>query len=172
MDTPGTNDFQNELSDYDIAKMKHCSLNNSFSDPTKGVSCITQCIMIDGGGRLKGTSVDNMANTFHSLTYSHPLYDPRKDGGPMICIIFTKFSKNYDEEDNIMIPGVESSAFSNQEKIFKLLVNKFKKELSKKIYDDLSKIQTLEDIERKIDIILKPECFFTYMIFPGNSIKM
>ena len=23
MDSPGTNDFQNELSDYDIAKMKH-----------------------------------------------------------------------------------------------------------------------------------------------------
>ena len=40
MDTPGTNDFQNELSDYDIAKMKHISMNTEFSDSSKGVSFI------------------------------------------------------------------------------------------------------------------------------------
>ena len=40
MDTPGTNDFQNELSDYEIAKMKYQSLNSAFSKPEKGVSCI------------------------------------------------------------------------------------------------------------------------------------
>ena len=67
--------------------------------------------MIDGGGRLKGTSIDSMANTFHSLTYSSPSYDPLKHGGPSINIVFTKFSRFHDEEDDIMIPGVESSAF-------------------------------------------------------------
>lgn len=90
----------------------------------------------------------------------------------MINVVFTKFSRTNDEVDDIMIPGAESSAFSNQESIFKHLTIKFKKELSKKIFDDLGKIQTLEDIERKIDEILKPGCFFSYMIFAGNMIKM
>ena len=109
MDTPGTNDFQNELSDYDIAKMKHISMNTEFSNAVKGVSCIAQTIMIDSGGRLKQTSVDNLAKTFHSLTYSFPSYDRQKHGGPMIAIIFTNFSKQYEDDDDIMIEGVESS---------------------------------------------------------------
>ena len=111
MDTPGTNDFQNELSDYDIAKMKHSSINQAFSEPSKGVACIAQTIMIDKGGRLKQTSIDNLAKTFHSLTYSYPGYKKKEHGGPMIAIIFTNFSKNHEEDDDPMIPGVESSTF-------------------------------------------------------------
>ena len=40
MDTPGTNDFQNELSDYDIGTMKHQALNSELSKSYKGVACI------------------------------------------------------------------------------------------------------------------------------------
>lgn len=65
--------------------------------------------MIDAGGRLKQTSVDNLAKTFHSLTYSYPNYNREKHGGPMIAIIFTNFSKQYEDDDDIMIEGVESS---------------------------------------------------------------
>lgn len=72
MDTPGTNDIKSELSDYDINKMKHEALAMVFADPQKGVSCITQCIMIDAGGRIKETAIESMARTFHSLTYSYP----------------------------------------------------------------------------------------------------
>ena len=32
--------------------------------------------MIDAGGRIKQTSIESMARTFHSLTYSYPEYDP------------------------------------------------------------------------------------------------
>ena len=67
--------------------------------------------MIDKGGRLKQTSIDNLAKTFHSLTYSHPDFDFMKHGGPMIAIIFTNFSKNFEESDDPMIPGVEAATY-------------------------------------------------------------
>lgn len=70
--------------------------------------------MIDEGGRLKETSVDSMARTFHSLTYSYPDFEPMRDGGPRINVVFTKLSRYTKEPDDIMIPGLLSeSANSN-----------------------------------------------------------
>ena len=34
MDTPGTNDFQSEMSDYDVGIMKHQAMNSNFSNPS------------------------------------------------------------------------------------------------------------------------------------------
>ena len=83
--------------------------------------------MIDQGGRLKQTSIDSLAKTFHSLTYSHPDYDSSTHGGPMIAIIFTNFSKNYEEEDDPMIPGVEASAYESNHLVYKKLIENVRK---------------------------------------------
>lgn len=41
MDTPGTNDFQSELSDAQIQYMKNNALGEIFENSEEGVSCIT-----------------------------------------------------------------------------------------------------------------------------------
>ena len=110
IDTPGTNDFSEELSDYDIQKMKHRFLNQLFADKNKGVSCVLQCVMLDSGGRLKQTSIDSMIRTLHSLTYSYPSYSPEAHGGPILNVVFTGFSQLYGEEDISGIPGHKSEA--------------------------------------------------------------
>ena len=93
MDTPGTNDIPTELSDYEILKMKNNSLAAQFQDKNKGVSAIVQCIMIDAGGRIKQTSIESMARTFHSLTYSNSDFNPMEQQGPRISVVFTNFSR-------------------------------------------------------------------------------
>lgn len=64
--------------------------------------------MIDAGGRIKQTSIESMARTFHSLTYSYPDYNPMESEGPRLSVVFTNFSRYHDIHDGIMIPGIES----------------------------------------------------------------
>jgi hypothetical protein len=172
MDTPGTNDFQSELSDYSIQKMKHQSLAKIFKNENKGVSCITQCIMVDDGGRLKETSIESMAKTFHSLTYSFPDYDPIQMGGPRLNVLFSKLSRFYDEPDNIMIEGLESECQYDVKNHFDELVKKFKSELAKKIHKDIHEAESLEKLEFKIDLILPKDHFYAFRIYPDMEKRM
>lgn len=137
MDTPGTNDIQTELSDYDILKMKNENLAAQFQDPERGVSAIVQCVMIDAGGRIKQTSIESMARTFHSLTYSHPDFNPMESEGPRLSVVFTNFSRFHEVQDNIMIPGIESVSKYEIVDRFSELIKKFKNEICQKIYHDL-----------------------------------
>ena len=59
----------------------------------------------------------------------------------MIAIIFTNFSQTYEEADDGMLDGVQSSTCINQKKTFQLLVNKVLKELSEQIWLDQGKTQ-------------------------------
>lgn len=168
IDTPGTNDFQSELSDYEIQKMKHESLGQFFGEASKGISTILQCISIDAGGRLKETSYESMAGTLHSLMYSFPDYDEEK-GGPQLCVILTKFSRYAEDIDDIMIDGLESEGKYSTKNRFKELIRVFKEKLSSKMYYDLHEHVPLERIERKIDHILPDENFYAFNIPTGNK---
>jgi len=69
-----------------------------------------QCIMLDAGGRIKQTSIESMAKTFHSLTYSYPTYGLQEYNGPRICVLFTNVSKYNFQEDDIGPEGAESES--------------------------------------------------------------
>ena len=71
-----------------------------------------------------------MAKTLHSLTYSFPTFDPIKDGGPRLNVLFTKMSKNIEDPDDIGIEGLEPNNKYDNVKLFDELVIKFRKELS------------------------------------------
>ena len=81
--------------------------------------------MVDDGGRLKETSIESMAKTFHSLTYSFPGYNPQM-GGPRLNILFSKLSRFHDEPDDIMIEGLESECKFDVTNHFDELVKRFK----------------------------------------------
>jgi hypothetical protein len=152
--------------------MKHQSLGKIFKNENKGVSCITQCIMVDDGGRLKETSIESMAKTFHSLTYSFPEYDPTQMGGPRLNVLFSKLSRFYDEPDNIMIEGLESECKYDKTNHFDELVKKFKSELAKKLHKDIHEAESLEKLEFKVDLILPKDHFYAFRIFPGMEKRM
>jgi len=63
--------------------------------------------MIDSGGRIKETSIESMAKTLHSLTYTDPDFDPSIMSGPRINILFTNFSRYEVKSDDIGIPGLD-----------------------------------------------------------------
>ena len=90
--------------------------------------------MIDAGGRIKQTSIESMARTFHSLTYSYPDYNPMESEGPRLSVVFTNFSRFQDIHDGNINPGI-----SRDETVvkFKELIEKFKSELCEKIHHDL-----------------------------------
>ena len=100
--------------------------------------------MVDDGGRLKETSIESMAKTLHSLTYSFPEYDPEYFGGPRLNVLFTKMSRFHKEVDDIMIDGLKSQNHYDDRNNFESLIQKFKLELSKKIHQDLHEVESLE----------------------------
>lgn len=128
--------------------------------------------MVDNGGRLKETSVESMAKTFHSLTFSFPEYDPVKNGGPRLNILFTKLSRFHDDPDDIMIDGLECQNKYEMVNKFEELVQKFKTELAKKIHSDTYEKESLEKIEVKVDLILPNDHFYAFKIFPHMEERM
>ena len=52
----------------------------------------------------------------------------------MIAIVFTNFSKNFEEDDDPMIPGVEAISYLKSDEIFKKLKKKVRKQLSTRIW--------------------------------------
>lgn len=66
-----------------------------------------------------------------------------------------------------MIPGLESVSKYNDDNRFDILVKKFKQDLSKKIHQTLKGTQSIELLEQKVDMILGPENFYAFKIFPG-----
>lgn len=121
--------------------------------------------MIDDGGRIKETSIESMARTLYSLTYSYPSYNPHLSEGPRINIMFTNFSRFHDIPDDIMIPGLES--INKYEKIdkFSELIQKFKKEIVNKIHKSLQNCQTHKVLEQKMEVILPADHFYAFKIF-------
>lgn len=128
VDTPGVNDLQNALTDNIIYKMQYDTMGELLRNSKQGVSAIVQCVMIGNNNRVKGSSLDILFKTMHSLTYTHPDYDPLKNEGPRICVIFTDFSKSKDLEDDICIEG------SDIKDKFGEIIEKLKGELTNKIY--------------------------------------
>ena len=172
MDTPGTNDHEAELGDNKIMNMKNQAWSNRLHDKTKGMSCITQCIMVDAGGRIKETSVKSMARTLHSLTYSFPEYDPLANVGPRLNLVFTKESKFVQEEDNIMIPGLKPKGKYKKVNHLDALINQFKKTLSQRMNDDIYAREELAKTVYNIDKILPKDHFYAFKIFPGMDEAM
>ena len=121
--------------------------------------------MIDDGGRIKETSIESMARTMHSLTYSYPNFNPRTSEGPRLNIVFTNFSRYHDIPDDIMIPGLES--INKYEKVdkFSELINKFKKEIVNKLHRSLENVQTIKVLEHKMELILPSDHFYAFKIF-------
>lgn len=93
--------------------------------------------MIDAGGRIKETSIESMARTLHSLTYSDPEFDPTEMGGPRLSILFTNFSRYEVRSDNCGIPGLDAVSKYDRVNVFDQLIEKFKKELALKVFKDL-----------------------------------
>ena len=93
--------------------------------------------MIDAGGRIKQTSIESMARTFHSLTYSYPDYNPMESEGPRLSVVFTNFSRYHDTHDGNNKPGFQSISRDETVDKFKELIEQFKSELCQKIHNDL-----------------------------------
>jgi len=85
--------------------------------------------MIDAGGRIKETSVESMARTLHSLTFTDAEFDPTL-GGPRISILFTNFSRYEGRSDSCGIPGINPVNRYDPDDIFEKLIEKFKNELA------------------------------------------
>lgn len=172
MDTPGTNDIENELSDLEIGIMKHQNMNENFSDSTRGLSCIIETIMLDGGCRLNQSKITPLIKMLNSLTYSYPGYDPITNPGPRIVIIFTNQSRNYSEDDDIGVEGIPIDLAQDPITLLKMNARKLKKIIVDQIWQDQDKEQLRVQIESKIETILPFENFYCYKIFPGDKEKL
>jgi len=120
--------------------------------------------MIDSGGRIKETSIESMAKTLHSLTYTNEDFDPTTMRGPRINILFTNFSRFEVKTDDIGIPGLQSVNKYVKVDEFDLLIKKFKTELASKIFKDLKDTETIQSIENKLDIILPKSNFYAFKV--------
>lgn len=125
--------------------------------------------MIDAGGRIKETSIESMARTFQSLTYSYIDYLPNKNKGPRLGVVFTNFSRFKEDADDIMINGLESVSKYDNEDRFEILIQKFKQDLSKKLFQWLNGSQSQHSIEDKVDLILDKDNFYAFKIFPSEK---
>jgi hypothetical protein len=110
IDTPGTNDFSLAQSDYSIEIDKQRHMNLLFSNPDEGLSTIVHCIKLDVDFKFDDQTVEKVANTLHSLTYTMPNYN-LGDGifnnvygdpaGPRVFILFTHHSRHVEDSKNL-----------------------------------------------------------------------